>query len=225
MSPTDTQPLKLCAAELDVAMASLGFRGRRQLFCKQISDETVFWTTLQILKGRKPFLGLFPRIGVTNRMVNQFLHTVLQESVNPSLPVGPASVFDIDSGITATLGYLMPPPLEVEWYCDSTQPSIHALVEKVVGRVDAYGLPFMKRFVDLPGFRAWAEDPEAERDALPLPSQPGVLRAAIFVLTGDTSRARDIMTTSIAECLQRGETLDEPGAEPMLRMRDYLFAA
>jgi hypothetical protein len=152
---------------------------------------------------------------------------IMQDFATQQMPAERSDrLSDINWCIAATLGYLLPHAyeLQLEWFCQPEEADVGSLVREVVEKVDRYGIPFMMQFSNLKGLRAWAESPGLYPDAVPIPPQPGVLRAVILVLTGDKNQARHVIDTSIAEVLGRGESLEDPGYQPLLKMRDYLSA-
>jgi hypothetical protein len=218
---------RICTDQLRTALADRGFRESTSGYRKRVSDDTSLVAYIQILKDRQPLLGLFPRVGVASRTVAQFLHMIMQDFSTQRTPgEGSNRLSDINWCIAATLGYLLPPApeLQLEWYCQPSEADIRSLVGEVVEKVDRYGSPFMMQFSTLQGMQAWAENPDLYPDASPVPPQPGVLRAVILVLVGHKNQARRVINTSIAEVLDRGYTLEDPGYEPLLKMRDYLNA-
>lgn len=204
-----SQARKLLEEELRARMADLGFSGKKTDFNQKFTDETTLWVSLQILKDGETLLGLFPRVGFINWKVAEFFRRYLEDPINPAGNITPT--------LSATLGYLMCEPHQVECYFECTEASIRDAVKAVIQNMVSYGMSFMTRYPDLHSLHAWAKDPGVEPEATHF--QPQLLRAVILYLVGDWIQAKDMIETQIAEA---GEDLNDPSYGPIVRLRDLL---
>jgi hypothetical protein len=182
------------------------------VFGKRLNEETNLRVTLQLVHGQRPLLGLFPSVGFSNLKLEEFLgerlNWIKSSGKNPSLT------------LSASLGYLMPEPLRLEWHFDPTEDSIREAVTTTVRNVIEYGMPFMTRFPNMPALSEWARTPEIEPYALT--SRPGLMRAAIFYLNGDFVTAKESLSRSISEALAGGDNPKDSTFVPYTRLEDLL---
>lgn len=192
-------------------MTKLGFerRGTSWDFVTTLNGETVLAVGIQILFHRKNGLGLFPRVGFTNLKVENFWQEHLIGNHPRLVPT-----------LTASLGYLCPDPLQLEWYCGYSEDDMDLAVHLVVGKVEKFGMPFMTRYPDLESLRVWAENPQVEPHGHTF--QPDVQRAIVLYLLSDRAEAAVIVATSRQRSLSAGDPIDDPGLQPILRLKSFL---
>lgn len=209
-----SQAGKLLDQELRARMADLGFNGEKALFNKKFNDETTLWVSLQVLRDRQSFLGLFPRVGFINWKVADFMQRYLADAlINPPVNIPPT--------LSATLGYLMPKPHQVEWYFECTEASIRSAAADIIQSVRSYGMSFTTRFPDVRSLSAWAKNPEIEPAAMFY--QPQLLRAVILYLAGDWVQAKEIVEAQLSKGIVAGE-INDPNYAPIIRLGHLLGA-
>ena len=205
---------RILQTELESSMAEVGFRVTKRggtLFVKDFNAETNLWVSLQILRDHKPKLGLFPRVGFVNFMIDRFF----RESLALSKWYGQESVVTFSK----TLGYLVPESDQVEWYFDPKQVSFGAPVKTIVRYLIDYGMPFMTRYPTLDALVEWAESPGPEPYSMT--NQP-LLRPVIFYLSGQIVRANEILSAEISKFLENGDR-EHPAFEPYMRFEEILI--
>jgi hypothetical protein len=208
-SPIDRRHMrKFLKEELRAKMADMGF-SEKGLFAKKLNDETVLLVQLQVLAGGRPLLGLFPQVGFMNVKVEEFIDRIWDSAEPSSKP---------RFTLRTALGYLMPDPLQNDWYFEGTEAAIRDTVQAVVSNVSVYGMPFMTSYPDLDALQAWARNPMAEPVAISL--DPWVWRAAVLYLNGDLAKAKEIVAFNMAQTSD--DDLTHPYFRPTLRLGELL---
>lgn len=132
-------PTKLLRTALRVEMAEQGFTGASADYFKKLNDETTVWIGVQVLRDRRPLLGLFPQVGFINWKMASFSRRVLNVTTH------------VNTTLVATLGYLMPEPRQLESHFACDEMEIRKAARGVVQNACGYGMPFMTRYPAAPG--------------------------------------------------------------------------
>jgi hypothetical protein len=191
-------------------MNDFRFAGKGTSFTKKLNDETSLWVGLQIVERYRPLLAVFPRVGFANWMVAEFFRERLQFPLPGHIPLT----------LHATLGYLVPGPLQTEALCEPVEESIRNTAKAATDNVIEFGLPFMTRYPDLHQLVGWARDPMIEPHGMVF--QPTLLRGAILHLAGENNEARILISRDIAETPD--EHRNDPNFAPTLRLNSILAA-
>jgi len=170
-------------------LAVLGFEKRKPgILTIKISDDVLGWIGLnKAIRGKEDFLSINPVIGLRNQKVERLIADLLGESYSDIIP----------PTLSTNVGYLMPLK-KYQSYSFSKEGSNEAVAKELVEAVREYGVPFIRRNVDLPALIK-----SMQTDHIGISFMTDYRVPAAYFLLGQIDKASEIFKTRLSEMENR----------------------